>query len=317
MWSRLRWPGLIVLVVVDVVLVVMALRPPEPADVSPTRAAASPSSTSTSSEPTRSSSSTSSTGSTARTKLPAAERLTTLLEGVDADTAWRADVGSCQGGDTALEVTEDGGASWETHEAPLSFIGRIRATEPTVGFAVGAAQDCVPVVVGTGDAGATWAAPGPADSTWALDPASDTGLIRPSGEVVTPCGGATLADLAVVTDTDALVLCAGGRVLTTEDSGESWNTLAKVDGAFALSDGGDTGAVAVTAGRSRDCEGLAVTTVGQGGGTEAASCVDVTGKVTPGSVAVSVAGSEGWLLVGEDVWRSGRGLDDWQVASAR
>lgn len=310
MWSRLRWPGLIVLVVVDVVLVAMALRPPEPADVSPTRAAASPSSTSTTSEPTTS------TTSPARTRLPAAERLTTLLDGVDADTAWRADVGSCQGGDTALEVTEDGGASWTTREAPLSFIGRIRATEPTVGFAVGAGQDCVPVVVGTGDAGATWAPPGPADATWALDPSSDTGLIRPSGEVVSPCSGATLADLAVVTDTDALVLCAGGRVLTTDDSGESWNTLARIDGALALSDGGDTGAVAVTAGRSRDCEGLVVTTVGQGGGTETASCVDVSGKVAPGSVAVSVAGSEGWLLVGEDVWRSGQGLDDWQVASA-
>jgi len=86
----------------------------------------------------------------------------------------------------------------------------------------------------------------------------------------------------------------------------------RFQGAKALDNRVENGAVtAYLVGRSAGCAGLPLTSV-RSSTTTTFWCVDLGGSpVAAGSVSISVAGNDGWLLVGDASWRPRDGLRTW------
>jgi hypothetical protein len=266
---------------------------------------------------TQSQTPTTTTATTAPGVKPAAPtRLKSFIVALDSKVAWRATVGSCDGGGAKLQTTLDGGATWSTQDTPLEIITRLQVTSANQGFAVGAGSDCRLVLHSTSDGGATWSDPQAASATWALSPKSNTQLLRPGGRTVEPCEGQTVVDFSRgATPESGVVLCSTGTVRRSADSGATWTDVTEAPGAYAVS-AGTGGTQAYVAGADTECAGVQLGSV-TSSGVKALACAKVPVKdVRPGGVALSVAGKNGWLLVRGEVWKSTDGLETWKHVTA-
>lgn len=313
-WSRLKLPAIVALVVADVVLVGRALNPPVPPSLEGTSATPATSTTSTSAPSTSTTSTASPTSSASTASTRRAKRVSSIIFAVDDQSAWLAGVGSCANGGATFETTSDGGASWQSQSVPLSTIDRVYASSSSKGFVVGSAGDCTLAVLGTGNAGGTWSSPQSASSTWALDPTSTTHLVRPGGDAIQPCGKKAVADFSRVSDQGGLVLCADGRVRSSSDLGQTWTDVGQAHGAYAVSSPGGLEDAAVVVGVRDGCDGVGIASMSTSGKVSDIACVKGAPTPTPGKLAVSVARQAGWLLVGDQVWRSSDLLRTWSKA---
>lgn len=296
-----RWGAvaLAVMIVADLVLVGWALGiigggdgvEREGASASPTSASASPSSGDTESPTSEPDSG---------EETPDATRFVVEAAG---STLWRATPGECEQGGARIERSEDG-QSWEEAPIDAQAIYRVRFAEPTVGFVVGAGEDCEPVVYATGDGGQSWQEQG-AEQTWAALPSGQA--LVPGGQTVTVCEEGELLGLAATTGSAAWALCDDGRLLRTTSTGQSWDESAQVEGATSLA--ADQERVAVTS-AGEGCEGLRVATgAASDGELGEPSCV----KGAAGAV-VALGGGGGYLVGESGTWRS-EDLQDWSTAS--
>lgn len=291
-----RWGllGLLAMIVADVVLVAWAvgLLPGGRAASVPDPATASSASPSPSKSPSPSSSRTAaSTGSPF------------VLALVDDEHAWRSTTGRCDGTAPVLERTEDGGASWSRVKIEAKQVLRLRFSEPTVGFAVVSDGSCTPSVRATADAGATWQESA-AGETWA--PLDGPDVLVPGGREVAACGTAKVLGLAPVTGERAWVLCSDGAVRSTSDSGQSWSTSERVQGATSIAATEER--VAVTA-EGGDCKGTTIRVAADGGELGNDSCVEDATRA-----AVALSGDGGWLVTKDSTWRSSD-LQKWAAGS--
>lgn len=294
------------LVVADVVLVGLALRDDEPTPVGGTPVSTGRSTT------TKPTSSRTATSAPTTSKRAAAVPLTVVLTALDGDVAWRGQTGTCASGGAELEVSTDGGATWEAREVTgLASVMRVQPGSATGLFAVGASEACEPVLVSSSDAGLTWGAPSPPDEAWSRDPTSETTVLTPLGRKAEPCDGAEVIDLTRATAEAAVALCPKGQVRGTVDSGATWNDVGGVRGGLALAAVTAERALVARAADTDSCTGLEVVQLDQND-DKVLGCVDLGGaRVVPGTVALSVVGESGWLLAGDEVYRSGASFAEW------
>jgi len=303
--------GLIVLLLADLALVGATLRIPGPTTAGPTvSSTATPALIATTAErPVLPG-----TGTSATTVAAKPSPVTISLAAVDANIAWRASMGSCGSGGSALEVTNDGGRTWRNRVAPFPVLTRIQPTDASKAFVAGANEGCEMAVRTTTDSGFTWSAPGSVVETWSRD-AKDPARVRtPGGRTAAPCGTSVVIDLARTSSTTAQALCVDGTIHDTTDAGRTWPGTARAVGGLALDNrqNGPATTAYVVVVRS-GCDGLRVIEVVPGGGRDL-GCASLQGTPPPGTVAVSVVGDVGWLVAGGDTWKSMDGLRTWSRA---
>ena len=234
------------------------------------------------------------------------------LFALDQKTAVRFTVGSCDKGGAAVEVTQDGGATWTTRSAPFQTVVRLRVRPDKSLFAVGADKSggCVPAIRRASSLGGPWGSATSAGGVWFRDPRSAAKVGLPVGATGSPCPGGSVTDLSMI-DAGATALCDSGEVLVSQ-AGSSWQSAGSVAGGLAVAVDGKSQPYAVATGIAA-CRGLAVVRPAAPATVIGCVAMDLSG-VTPGSVALSVAADGGWLRVGSTVYRSDGTLGTWKTA---
>ncbi|OII27590.1 hypothetical protein [Frigoribacterium sp. MCBA15_019] len=243
---------------------------------------------------------------------------TRLLSAVDDVTAWRAESGTCTPGTAGpsptLELTTSAGATW----SPLSVstsgdpaaVDRVQATDAASAFVVGpAGTTCATAFAQTFSGGAEFRDyPERLAASWFVARSAPGTVHSPAGDRPAPC--AAVVDLAVVSDTEAGVLCSDRRFFRTLDGARTWDAGTAVDGAVAIT--ADAGEYLVAALGAASCEGTALEAPSATPGTVATrvGCAPVSSE-TPGSVALSGGGGSVWLWAGDDVLVSSDGGVTW------
>ena len=301
--GRLALLGLLALVVVDLLLVALAFRPdPAGASVQVPAPVSTPTATT----------STTSAAPTAGT-TPVRE----VIAAVDGRRAWRGTLGTCREGGAGLSVTADGGRTWTTRSAPAQALGRVQPVDAYRGFVIGAkVAGCSVGEYATDDDAATWRGPRAVEGGWSRRPGGDpTTVITPRRPDARPCGTTTVVDLARVSATRAVVVCADGRLVRSTDGGGKWTTLATVEGALAVGARDDAGTPAVYVARATDdCAGVEVAKV-SGAAASKVACVKTSLGGADGKVSISVVDEGGWLAVADATWRSDASLETWRAVA--
>ena len=279
-------------------------------------AASSPSALSSSTELPTSAPSPSDTPTASATPQPAVAAGPALpLEVVSATVALRAQPGSCASGGGTLQRTTDGGRTWATLKVPATSILRVRSTSPSSFWLVGTCKGCVPELYRTADAGKTWATEAGTKNAWHPLPVPASGAVptqlhAPTGDVALPCAkGVGLVDLAGITLSDAVVLCADGTVFATADGGATWRARTAVPSSGALAAVSASALWVASAGPVAGCAGVQVSRSTDGGATwRVAGCaVGAPG----GAVGLAFAGTDGMLWDGPAVWTTRNGGTTW------
>ncbi|MGO4601090.1 hypothetical protein [Terrabacter sp. 2YAF2] len=299
--------GLVGLLFVDVLLVVLAFRP-DTAGAS-TQAPAPPAAATTAAPTTPRA-----TSAVAVQLTMQAVPLTELISAVDGTRAWRATLGSCRDGGASLSVTGDGGRTWTKRAVPARALGRIQPVATTRGFVIGAKEGgCAVGEYSTSDNAATWQGPRAVDGGWSRVPGGDPSIvITPQRPDARPCGTAAVIDLARVSATSAVVVCADGRLVRSGDGGAVWQAIATVEGALTVSARQVSGADTVDVARvGPGCTGVEIAGVTDGT-TKRVSCVQTSLVGAAGRISLSVVGDGGWLAVGDATWRSDVTLTTWR-----
>ncbi|WP_106849644.1 hypothetical protein [Blastococcus sp. Marseille-P5729] len=211
-----RWVpiALAAFVIVDIVLVYLAFRHTRSGDA----ASAETQSATTSAGPDDATSPTGG-GSPSAAGTPSANGLALVSMGSD-NSVLRATTGSCEGGPPAvLEVSTDGGQTFETVAGTTPGILRVIAKSQANLQYVGADHECKPALYQSVDGGETWSK-GPSEGTWHLAPEGD-GLIGPDGPVDPGCQPVSLS---VLSRDAVFIACEDDTVRSTADAGAEWQT---------------------------------------------------------------------------------------------
>jgi hypothetical protein len=236
--------------------------------------------------------------------------LTVGLVAVDGDSALRFSTGTCKDGGSVLELTTNAGKTWGPKAAPFDAIARLRVRPDGTAFVVGGntSGECAPSIRQSESVDADFGDSSEVSDAWYRDLRSTGALGVPAGGSKKPCGGAAVVDL-VVPDATAVVLCADGRLRSSE-SGAQWADEGKVVGALAIAVG-SSGRVVGVVPSAGECDGLAVVDTAKP--RTALGCVEVdVADVEPGTVAIATASGAGWLRVGDDTYRAGASLKTWK-----
>lgn len=232
---------------------------------------------------------------------------TRQLVAVDADTAWRSTLASCGQGAAIVERTLDGGASWDATELDVDSVVRLRATDASSAFVVGAVEDCATALTSTTDGGETWTrADATLSSAWFLAPTDRTFVAGPRGDGPVPCPAGAV-DLVALDVQRGAVLCQDGSIAVSQDGSQNWTTTVSIAGARALAQNGSAYAVATFEG---PCEALSIYDVSSDGQAQAEpfACAPVTSAV---EVAVSVTDNLMWVWSGTELAISRDGGQTW------
>ena len=176
-WSKAAIGGLVLLNLVLIVLLVLR-DPPGSITAVPPASGGSTSATPVRSSPGPTASTRTPTGSPSTRKIssaappptptatpsptkatPVSDRSRRVLAVSSAKIAWRAVFGACPT-DPDLEVSRDGGRTWQPSKPKLRSVSRLRAYSESSVFAVGGAEGCAPRYLATGGPGEPWSANG-------------------------------------------------------------------------------------------------------------------------------------------------------------
>lgn len=306
--AKRRWTfiGLGAFVIADILLVALAF--------SSTRAPASgavPAAAPTASARTMPTAEPTATARPTPTAAPDAVAPTRVLGAIDANTAWRAAVGSCPGPAATMELSVDGGATWTQASAGgASAVLRILPDSASQVSAVTlASQGCTPQYIRTYVSGQDWATyNSDLAGAWYVAPASPASIHSPQGAVTAPCPA--VVGLAARDSATAAVLCSDHRVFQTTTAGATWDAGTAVAGGVAIASYTDGYSVA-TAG-APGCAGVAIAHLAAGAASSTPVGCFTTSTPAPGTVALSSGGSTLWLWAGDAVARSGDGGATWR-----
>lgn len=223
----------------------------------------------------------------------------------DPERLMRAEGLGCGAGNASIEVSSDGGSTWnpaDTSALEMSGVrglqfgesGRAQLAYVDGACALQQAQSYV--------YGGAWETGSNAGEIWTLgeDP-EDSGLAISGAEVEAPC---TVVDVAGTADA-GIVLCDDATVTTSDDGGESWTDPVAVPGAQTVAADGDT--FSVVSLMSNDCAGVSARTIDGTDVSESGTCSDI--EVSDGQIAASVASSSLYVWVEDQTLRSDdRGL---------
>ena len=293
--------GLIVLGMVVAALVAFAIRTPSPPDETDQTANAPPAGTPTAPTGSVSPSPTAENPPASPPAELASE--TVLLSVVDDETAAvRGLSGDCETGGAVLESSDDGGATWDALEVPARGLLRVKAVSDREMWVVGTDEVCNARFIRSTNGGRTWSTNTGTDGAWHLLPSGAAEVHAPESNVDSPCEDGTAAvDLAATNSGRAAVLCQGGRVHTTRNSGETWLRAGAVDDATALAFRGASTGFAAAPGDAT-CDGTRVSRSTDNGLTW-----DERGCVEGAADGVALAFSSktvGLLATVDETWRT-------------
>lgn len=301
--------ALLAFVVVDVVLVYLALRPPKLLETP--RAASTPVVVSSTGEADPTSPAPS--AATTTTTVPA-RPLRVMVAALDRTTAWRATVGTCKDGGSAVQITTDGGKTWSRGSSPARAVTRIQPLAAGRGFVLAAGQDCGAGQYTTTDRAQSWTGPGSTKGAWGRKPDSAQEVYTPADPSARPCPTGDVVDLARSSAQDAQVLCQDGTVRQTADGGQTWQDAGQVEGALAIANRVEGNHLVGYAARTADgCAGVQLVRIATTQ-PEVLSCVEVSLRGAAGRVALSTPRAGGWLLVGDRTFTAAADLTTWKAA---
>lgn len=229
------------------------------------------------------------------------------LVAVDGNVAWRSTLASCGQGTAIVERTVNGGESWEPVDLELNSVVRLRATEESSAFAVGAGVDCATALVTTSDGGQAWTrADASLSSAWYLAPTDRSIVHGPRGEAPVPCPTGAI-DLAASDVQQGAVLCQDGSFAVSSDGGQNWSVTVSIAGARALTQVDDGFAVATFEGTCESLSLYGLTNDGQAQ-TDPFACAPSSPS---GDIAVSAVGDQVWVWSGADLSVSRDGGQTW------
>lgn len=312
--------GLGAFLLADIVLVALALRPPAVPSGAPQAGSTVGASTQTPVAPPTTGTTTTQPSATTTTRPPTTPAVgpvpvQRLVVGLDADTAWRATVGTCRGGRSSIEVTTDGGKNWTEGTSPARAIARIQPLQIGSGFVLAAGPDCTLREWTTADNTATWTGPKAIVGGWARQLSEPAAVLTPANPAARPCGTVDVIDLSRTSAEQAEALCADGEVKVTNDGGASWTDSGTATGAVALANRLEGQVLSTYAARlEASCAGVQVVRVVQGRPATAVACVQTSSPPAPGQVGISASAQAGWLVVGDQTWTAGADLAEWQQA---
>ena len=313
MQNKLATIGLVGFLAVDVALVALALRPSHPVEAdagasTPAVVSTTPASAQTTSD---SASPTTSTTSGAAALQPAP--VMRLVGALDATTAWRGTTGSCDKGGATLQVTTDGGKTWDKAKSPARAVVRVQPLATDRAFAIGAGSNCDLKQYASSDAGSSWQAGTAVSGGWArqLDKATD--VLTPKDERAQPCGGSTdVIDLSRTSAEQAQVLCADGAVKVTNDGGSTWSDAGAVEGGLALGNRIVSGRLSTYVARvGGDCPGIELVQAARSTKPGTVACIGTSVPAQAGEIGLSIVPEGGWLVAGDQVWTGGADLSKW------
>lgn len=231
-------PLVALIAVVDIVLVYLAFRhtsgTPASASADGVAASTQPQSEGTTSDATSGQTSEQTTGATTQPSAASPEQGAITLVSLASDgTALRATSVRCdEGGNGELEVSTDGGATFQPIEIPQHQILRVIASSNANLQYVGAGEDCDPSLYQSVDGGTTWSE-GPADGAWHLAAGALSATVRsPDGPVDAGCEAVSIS---VLSRTTAAVACADGAARMTTDGGANWQSAGHAQGIVSVS----------------------------------------------------------------------------------
>lgn len=238
---------------------------------------------------------------------PFARRIVPL----DAAQAWRVAGMGC-GGPTAIEWSEDGGASWTAWSTGEDVWGireivGFNGDPSTVGIIASLAGDCRPEYRISFTGGEFWASyPDEQPDTIVIDPADPSVLLAAGAGVGSPCGA--VSEFAV-SATGVGVLCTSTELRIAPADLSAWVPVSVVGSAVAITNAGD--GYLAAARRDPACSGVRLSLVGADASVAAGACLP--GEVDaaqPVALATAVDGAI-WLWVGERVGVSNDGGTTW------
>ncbi|WP_435093063.1 hypothetical protein [Clavibacter michiganensis] len=232
---------------------------------------------------------------------------TVFLAAGNAEVAWRTTGGACTGEPARIQTTIDEGRTWDTRSTGSFDARRILALQvesPDVGSIVAdVTAACTRTTLQSFTGGEFWRdAPALTATTAYVDPAQPGTVQLVQGPRDAPCD-----DAVQVVDSGqaAAVLCGSGALHVRSGSGDF--RLVDAPGVLALALGADG---ILTAGTAGSCAGTSVGRI-----VPASGAVSVLGCAaaapTSGSVALSAAGRDVWLLTGDSVSISADGGATW------
>jgi hypothetical protein len=241
---------------------------------------------------------------------------TRLLIATSATSAWRATVGDCktQG---QVERSTNGGKSWKqalkVAQGPIVQLGvESNGNLYTVG---GAGEDCSIRYSSYSKKGVIARQTDKPLGIWSRDPKNPDQILGPAWARATPCKGEHVVGLASLSTSEVLLVCTGGSVMVTSNSGKSWKKADELVGTMAVSAGGGRYWVA---GAGDNCDGLSVQsfTFTKGDLSRGQSSCAAGPPVTPGLIAIGASGEAIWLWDGNEVHVSTDRGKTWQARQA-
>ncbi len=144
----------------------------------------------------------------------------------------RAARGSCPStAPAAVAVSRDSGAGWAPISEVVSQVLAVGMPDAGAAWFVGSDASCRPVERESTDGGDTWSA-GSVAGRWYLN--TDPQSTDVAGPRLVADVGCVPTALAGIDERRAVVLCVGGAVRVTGDSGERWFTASTLPGAVSL-----------------------------------------------------------------------------------
>jgi hypothetical protein len=285
------------LIVVNVVLIFLLFRPDQVLTALPLQQDTADAGSPAAASPSAPHASTNPTPSTRPIKPVPVSR---LLLAISEKTAWRATVGDCNT-PGKIEQSTNGGAKWKgaVQSGPTPIV-RLGAEASGDLFTIGGTRrTCSVRYMAYADDGAVTTSASPTN-VWFLTPEDRDEINGPTGTKETPCNGHAIG-LASLDLSRALVMCDDGTAMSTGNSGKTWQRVARVPDALAISAASGRYWVA---GAHAGCDGVTVQSLTENSGTMARGRTRCAAglDVSAGQVALDVtADGTIWVWSGRRV----------------
>jgi hypothetical protein len=314
--GRLGVAALAGLVVADVILVTLAVGHVRSDKANLTRVNDEPKTTQTagSQDPTPKPTTkpTKNPGNQTPTLDPAASRM--LVDIGQGDAVGRATSGSCGAGGGKLELSRDGGQTFEKADLPSAeVVLRLAVTNIDEARVVVADKTCETITTFASDnGGSTWFVD-EETTTWHKSAKPGASVHAPNGDVDVPCGdGASVLGLSTLGNEQAYALCSDGTVARTDNGGSDWEKQGTAKGAADLDFIDAESGLAVVTG-AKGCAGIAVMkTTDSGEEWSETGCVETDVKEM---ADISADGESAYIAAGNAVWFSDDGGESWEPRS--
>ena len=289
--------AVVVFLLVDAVLVVVALNRDDSALGSQTPAPI----------PTFGSAPTSSPSPTPSAP-PAPEAAPRFMVAQTETVGWRATRGGCDGLDSVVEVTEDGGTTWERLNPPElhQLVGMTSSSTSTVRLLGRAGSSCAVGSFASFTGGQFWNFyPGATGEFVFLDPDSPTVVHSEGSSVLAPC-----AANEVHTRGDSIAASCDDQFLERDGTTGAWLSIA-APGLLAFTPS-DTGYMLALSG-VEGCPGISVQSLASPVGSVVPTVLGcLAEETTPVEATIATAGSTIWLWSADRVLVSSDSGATWQ-----